>query len=34
MIELGSIVEARGGIVKEVGERISKVSKAIGALGC
>ncbi len=34
MRELASIVEARGGVVKEVGERIAKVSKAFGALGC
>ena len=29
---LGSIVEARGGVVKEVGERIAKASRAFGAL--
>ena len=29
---LGSIVEAKGGIAQEVGERIAKVSKAFGAL--
>ena len=29
---LGSIVEAKGGIAQEVGERIAKASKAFGAL--
>ncbi len=29
---LGSLVESRGGIVKEVGERIAKASRAFGAL--
>ena len=29
---LGSIVEAKGGIAQEVGEKIAKVSKAFGAL--
>ena len=29
---LGSIVETKGGIAQEVGERIAKVSKAFGAL--
>ena len=29
---LGSIVEAKGGITQEVGERIAKASKAFGAL--
>ena len=29
---LGSIVEAKGGIAQEVGEKIAKASKAFGAL--
>ncbi len=29
---LGSIIEDRGGVVKELGERIAKASRAFGAL--
>ena len=29
---LGSVIKSRGGVVKEVGERIAKASKAFGAL--